>query len=160
MAFLGTTVSWDSPATREILLAAERLGISILHTPYTGADLQGAASIIEREAPDAIFVPAGASSFGNRQRIGEFVSARRIPCIGPFREIAEHGCLMSYGVDINELMRAAAGYVAKILAGAKPADMPIQQPTKFELVINLKQAKALGLTIPQPLLLRADRIIE
>jgi putative tryptophan/tyrosine transport system substrate-binding protein len=160
MAFLGTTVSWESPATREILLAAERLGVSILHTAYTGADLQAAAGIIEREAPDAIFVPAGSTSFGNRQRIGEFVSARRIPCIGPFREIAEHGCLMSYGIDINELMRAAAGYVAKILAGAKPADMPIQQPTKFELVINLKQAKALGLTIPQPLLLRADRIIE
>ena len=67
---------------------------------------------------------------------------------------------MSYGVDIAEVSRAAAGYVAKILADAKPADMPIQQPTKFELVINLKQAKALGLTIPQQLLLRADRIIE
>jgi putative ABC transport system substrate-binding protein len=67
---------------------------------------------------------------------------------------------MSYGVDVNELMRVVAGYVAKILVGAKPVDMPIQQFTKFELVINMKQAKALGLTIPQPLLLRADRIIE
>jgi putative tryptophan/tyrosine transport system substrate-binding protein len=160
MAFLGVSASWESPATREILLAAERLGMSIVYAPYTGADVQGAAGIIEREAPDAIFVPAGSSSFANRQRIGEFASARRIPCIAPFKEIAEHGCLMSYGVDVNELMRAVAGYVAKILAGAKPADMPIQQPTKFELVINMKQAKALGLTIPQPLLLRADRIIE
>ena len=160
IAFLGVSVIWESPATREILLAAERLGISMVHVPYTGADVQAAAGLIEREAPDAIFVPAGATTFGNRQRIGEFVSARRIPCIAPYKELAEHGCLMSYGVDINELSRAAAGYVAKILAGAKPADMPIQQATKFELVINLKQAKALGLTLPQPLLLRADRIIE
>ena len=160
MALLGTTVAWESPATRDLLLAAKRLGIAMLHVPYTGTDLQAAAGVVEREAPDAIFLPGGAVTFGNRQRLGEFVSARRIPCIAPFKEIVDHGCLMSYGVDIAEVSRAAAGYVAKILAGAKPADMPIQQPTKFELVINLKQAKALGLTIPQQLLLRADRIIE
>ena len=160
IAFLGTSVAWESPATRELLLAAERLGLSMFYAPYTGADVQAAAAVIERGAADAIFVPAGAISFANRQRIGEFVSARRIACIGPFREVAEHGCLMSYGVDIYAVSRDAAGYVAKILAGARPANMPIQQSSKFELVINLKQAKALGLVIPTPLLLRADRIIE
>jgi putative ABC transport system substrate-binding protein len=160
MAYLGVSVNWESPATKELLLAAERLGISMLYAPYVGADVQAAAGVVERAAPDAIFVPASPMSYINRQRIGEFASARRIPCVAPFRELAEHGCLISYGVDVNEYGRAVAGYVARILAGTKPGDLPIQQPTKFELVVNLKQAKALGLTIPQPLLLRADRIID
>jgi putative ABC transport system substrate-binding protein len=160
VALLGIPLIWESPITKQLLLAAGRLGMTMVHAPYNGTDVGAAATVIEREAPDVIFVPAGTITYGNRQRIGEFVSARRLACIAPYRELAEHGCLMSYGVDIYEGSRAAAGYVARILAGAKPADLPIQQPTKFELVINLKQAKALGLTIPQPLLLRADRIIE
>ena len=86
--------------------------------------------------------------------------ARRLPCIGGFREFVDYGCLMSYGVDTREILRNAAGYVAKILEGAKPGDLPIQQPTKFELVINMKAAKALGIKIPQSILLRADRVIE
>jgi len=85
---------------------------------------------------------------------------RRLPGIYPRRQFAEEGGLMSYGPNIYDTWKRAAGYVDKILKGAKPADLPVEQPTKFELVVNVKTAKALGLTIPPALLLRADQIIE
>jgi putative ABC transport system substrate-binding protein len=85
---------------------------------------------------------------------------RRLPSIGPFRQFAEAGFLMSYGPSLSDMFRLAADYVDKILKGAKPADLPVQQPTKFELVVNLKTAKALGLTIPPAILARADEVIE
>ena len=160
VAYLGVPLYWESPAGKNVRDAAQRLGLSLFHAAYTGADVQVASAVIAKEAPDAVIVPAGTISFGNRQRIGEFVSAKRLPCIAGFKEIVEFGCLMSYGVDVNEIVRNAAGYVAKILEGAKPGDLPIQQPTKFELVINMKAAKALGIKIPQTILLRADRVIE
>ena len=90
----------------------------------------------------------------------DFATSKRLPNIHAFRESVEDGGLISYGVNIAALFRRAAGYVGKILKGAKPADLPIEQPTKFELVINLKTAKALGLTIPPSLLQRADQVIE
>ena len=160
VAYLGVPLYWESPAGKNVRDAAQRLGLSLFHAGYTGADVLAASAIIEREAPDAVIVPAGTISFGNRQRIGEFVSALRLPCIAGFKEIVELGCLMSYGVDVNEILRGAAGYVAKILEGVKPGDLPIQQPSKFELVINMKTAKALGIKIPHSILLRADRAIE
>ena len=86
--------------------------------------------------------------------------ASRLPLIGPNRRAAERGALIGYGLDIRSAWRGAAKYIDRILKGAKPADLPVEQPTKFELVINLKTAKALGLTIPQSLLLRADEVIQ
>jgi putative ABC transport system substrate-binding protein len=94
------------------------------------------------------------------QRIVEFAAKNRLPAIYPFSESIDAGGLMSYGVSVPDLFRRSAVYVDKILKGAKPADLPVEQPMKFELVINLKTAKALNLTIPQSVLYRADRVIK
>ena len=95
-----------------------------------------------------------------RERIAAFTLKNRIPYVGTAQGIVAAGALMSYGAQQFALFRRSAIYVKKILAGAKPADLPVEQPTKFELVINLKTAKAIGITIPQSLLLRADEVIE
>jgi ABC-type uncharacterized transport system substrate-binding protein len=100
------------------------------------------------------------SPFGRGAPGAEAALRHRLPSIGPNRGGAEKGYLMSYGPDISDMFRLVADYVDKILKGARPADLPVQQPTKFELVVNLKTAKALGLTIPPSVLARADEVIE
>ena len=109
---------------------------------------------------DALFVAHSSENYAQRRLIVDFATSNRLPSIHAFREAVEVGGLMSYGVNVADLFRRAAGYVDKILKGAKPGDLPIEQPTAFELVINLKTAKALGLTIPPALLARADQVIE
>jgi putative ABC transport system substrate-binding protein len=96
----------------------------------------------------------------DRQHIVDFAARHRLPTVYPYRELVEAGGLMCFGPNYPDMHRRAAVYVDKILKGAKPADLPIEQPTKFEFVINLKTAKALGLTIPPSLLLRADQVID
>jgi len=96
----------------------------------------------------------------NRDRVGERLARSGLPVVAAWREYAAAGCLLSYGPNVLELHRRAAGYVDRILKGAKPADLPVEQPTTFELVINLKTAKALGLTIPPSVLVRADEVIQ
>ena len=114
-----------------------------------------------RAHAQAVLVLATPIFFGERQRLGEFAAiAHRLPTMFQVRDYTEAGGLMSYGADLADLYRRGATFVDKILKGAKPADVPVEQPTKFELVINLKTAKALGLTIPQSLLQRADQVIE
>jgi putative tryptophan/tyrosine transport system substrate-binding protein len=124
-------------------------------------DLDRAFSAVTKQRAQALVLPgANPVGFINRGKISTFAQRNRLPSMYPTREYVEAGGLMSYGPSLPDLFRRAATYVDKILKGAKPGDLPIEQPTKFELLINLKTAKALGLTIPPSLLQRADQVIE
>ena len=142
--------------------ASRQLGIQLLKLPTVEGPDDVALAINEavRQKAQAIDVVEGATVFAHRARIAKLALSRRIPTLGLFRLSAEAGLLMTYGADVADLLRRAAIYVDKIFKGVKPADIPIEQPTKFELAINLKTAKALGLTIPPSLLQRADQVIE
>jgi putative ABC transport system substrate-binding protein len=126
----------------------------------TGADLESAFSAMAREHAHAVMVLSFGPYTAARQFLAELAIKYRLPTMFAVRDHVEAGGLMSYGPDYSELVRRGAVYVDKILRGAKPADLPVEQPTKFELVINLKTAKALGLTIPPSVLGRADYVIE
>jgi putative ABC transport system substrate-binding protein len=123
-------------------------------------DFETAFSAMSRERPDALFLVTDALTTLNRKRVFDFVATHRIPAMYEFGSLVKDGGLMSYGPDLADSFRRAAAYVDKLLKGAKPADLPVEQPTKFDLVINLKTAKALGLTIPLSLLARADEVIQ
>jgi putative ABC transport system substrate-binding protein len=140
--------------------AAGKLGITLLPAEHTPTDYSNAFALIMREHPDALMVGSSAVNVANRHLIVEFAAQRRLPAIYATREFVNIGGLISYGVDFHDLFRRAAGYVDKILRGANPGDLPVEQPTKFALVINLKTAKALGLDVPPTLLALADEVIE
>ncbi len=123
-------------------------------------DFHRAFSSLGRYHPDAMVTFADPLTVSNRRQIVDYATRQRLPMIAKLRQFAEAGALMSYGASLADLFRRAAGHVDKILKGAQPADLPVEQPTKFELVVNLKTAKALRLTIPQTILLRADEIIR
>ena len=123
-------------------------------------DLYRAFADMTKARADALTVIATPLFDTERRRLVELAAARRLPAVYTFRSYVEGGGLMSYGPDLPDLFRRAATYVDKILKGAKPGDLPVEQPTKFELAINLKTAKTLGLTIPPALLQRADQVIE
>jgi putative ABC transport system substrate-binding protein len=124
------------------------------------SELDSAFTAIARDGADALVPVNSGVNFVNRRRIIELAAKGRLPMMSGFREYPEAGGLMSYGSVRADRFRLAATYVAKILKGAKPADLPIQQPTKYELVINLKTARSLNLEIPRDLLLVADEVIE
>ena len=144
-----------------IQAAAPKLEMEIQSIAAGGPDdLAGALTAAAKKPPDALIVLSPIYA-AYRNEIVNFTTKTRVPLIFDTKGLAsEPGALLSYGVDLAVLFRRAAGYVDKILKGAKPGNLPIEQPTKFELVINLKTARALGLTIPQSLLLRADDVIE
>ena len=123
-------------------------------------DFDRAFSVARQERAEALHTTETAMIFFHRVRLAELAASSRLASIGEFRPFAEAGFLMTYGSDLRELHRRAATYVDKILKGARAGDLPVERPTKFELVINLKTARALGLTIPRSLLLRADEVIE
>src|SRR5262249_14783278 len=115
---------------------------------------------LDNERPDALLAGGWTSLWVKRLAILEVARQRRMPTIFPFRSFVDDGGLMSYGVNLDDQWRRAAGYVDQIIKGANPAEMPIQQPTKFDLVINLKTAKAIGLEIPASVLSQAVEVIE
>jgi ABC-type uncharacterized transport system substrate-binding protein len=146
---------------KEIRAAAQVLGIKVqLLGIRVSEEFPAAFAAILKERPGALLVLADRIFLHNRTRIVDFEVKHRLPGVYAYRELVEAGGLMSFGPSYPGMHRRAAYYVDRILKGAKPADLPVEQPTKFELVINLKTAKALGLTIPQSLLLRADEVIE
>ncbi len=124
------------------------------------ADIKSTFLVVMNSRPKALFVLESASIFRARTHIAQLALTNRLPTSFAFREYVEAGGLMAYGVNLADMFRRAAEYADRILRGAKPADLPVEQPTKFEFVINLKTAKALGLTIPQSVLLRADEVIQ
>jgi putative ABC transport system substrate-binding protein len=151
-----TTAEW-----KEMHAAARTLGVSLKSFEVRQAqDLLNAFSAISKHRPSGLITILDTLVGPYRQLIATFALENRLPSILSLRDYAESGGLMSYGPSLPEIYRRAASYVDKILQGAKPADLPIEQPTKLELVINLKTAKALGLTIPHSVLIRADEIIQ
>jgi putative ABC transport system substrate-binding protein len=146
---------------RDMDTASHQLGLGLTDLAIRSRDeLQGAIKDGAKHHVGVLFVIDGAMIAALRAPILELARGKHLPVISQFREFVEAGGLMAYGPNLPEMYRRAATYVAKILRGAKPADLPVEQPTKFELVINLKTAKALGLTIPPSLLGRADEIIQ
>ena len=160
VAYLGPRAEWEGPGGMSARAAARAWGLALLLAEPSPNDYTRAFEFIERQRLDAMMISQDVTHYPHRRVIAAFAARRKLPSIGSYREFAEARGLMSYGLDSDDSLRRIAVYVDKILKGAKPADLPIEQPTKFELVINLKTAKALGLTIPQSLLLRADQVIE
>ena len=145
----------------QVEAAARSLGLEITRLEVRAGDnIEPAFGAVARNPVGALMPLSSALFHGERQRIVRLAAKYRLPAMYEHRDFADAGGLLSYGPDILFLNRHVATYVDKILKGARPADLPVEQPTKFELVINLKTAKALGLTIPQSLLLRADQVIE
>jgi putative ABC transport system substrate-binding protein len=146
---------------RETESGARKLSVQLQPVAVGSLDaLEGALAAIARDRPDALLVVPDPLFFFSRRRLLDFAAKNALPAMYGWREPVEEGGLMAYGPNMPDLFRRAATYVDKILKGAKPADLPIQRPTKFELVINLKTAKALGLTIPPSVLLSADELIQ
>ena len=146
---------------KEVKVAARSLGaqVQVLEAPNPD-QLDSAFAAMTKEHAAALLVLTDSMFVGQRQRIADLAAKSRVPALYSQKEFVDGGGLVSYGPSLVDMFRRAATHVDKVLRGAKPGDIPIEQPTKFELVINLKTAKALGLTVPQSLLLRADEVIE
>ena len=147
---------------KEVLPAAARaLGLTLQYWEVRAADgFDKVFAAMGKQRPDGLYVPTGPRMFANGRRIVGFALKSRLPSMYGNKEAVDAGGLMSYGSDTADNSRRVAYYVDKILKGAKPADLPVEQPTKFEFVINLKTAKQIGVTIPQSVLYRADKVIK
>jgi len=162
-AFLGMREGWEGSFGQVLQDAGGRLGISLISMlPETGtpSEIERVFAAMAELRPDAVLVSGEGDLYANRQLIAELALKLRLPTMCPYRDYVDAGGLMAYRVDLAELLRHLAGDVHQILKGAKPGDIPIYQPTKFQLLINLKTAKALDLAIPSALLARADEMIE
>jgi ABC-type uncharacterized transport system substrate-binding protein len=162
---LGILFNPDVAATRSRQTAmtetARTLGLTTIPVEARGLDeLEQAFATMVRERAQAFVMQGDSVLFSYRGQIAEMALRNRLPAVSIQRELAEAGFLLTYGADIPDLYRRSAGFVDRIFKGAKPADLPVEQPTKFELVVNLKTAKALGVDVPPTLLARADEVIE
>ncbi len=162
---IGVLGNRDNPATdkswRVAQDAARKLGVRVEFTAVRRADeIETAIAAIAKQQPDALLLMVDALLVSQRQRVADLAAKHRLAVMYPFREFVEVGGLMSYGASLHDNYRRAATYVDKILKGARPGDLPVEQPTMFELVVNLKAAKALGIAIPSEVLLRADEVIR
>jgi putative ABC transport system substrate-binding protein len=165
LARVGLIVSQTSVSGPNMVRYAEQAGQTLgIRTTVawvnTAGELERAVSQLADQRVQALLIQLSPLTFGKRARIAELTVTRRLPTIGEVREFPDAGLLCGYGPSLSDSYRRAAYYIDKILRGAKPGDLPVEQPTKFELVINLKTATALGITIPQSLLLRADEVIQ
>jgi putative tryptophan/tyrosine transport system substrate-binding protein len=163
VAFVGMRDGWEGSSGQVLRDAAGRLGISLVFMlPQQGTppEIERVFAAMEKQRPDAVLVSGEGDLYAHRQLIAALALKNRLPAMCPYRDYVEAGGLMAYAVDLAELLRRMADDVHKILKGAKPGDIPIYQPTKFELLINRKTAKALGLTLSPALLARAAEIIE
>ena len=162
---VGILFNPDVAATRirlkSLMEVAPTLGLTTIPVEARGLDaLEQAFAIMVRERVQAFVMQGDSVLFNHRSQIAEMALKNRLPAASIQRELAEAGFFLTYGADLGDLFRRSAGFIDKIFKGAKPADLPVEQPTKFELVINLKTANALGITVPPTLLTRADEVIE
>jgi putative tryptophan/tyrosine transport system substrate-binding protein len=164
MAFLTPQAEWERPYGLAIRRVGARVGMTVigalLSEPIQEPEFRRAFAAMVRDRVDTLLVGDNAENVTHRRLIVELAAQARLPAIYPFRDFVDIGGLMSYSVDIVAMFRDAAGYVDRIFKGANPGDLPYQLPTKVPLVINLKTAKALGLTIPPSVLARADEVIQ
>jgi putative ABC transport system substrate-binding protein len=163
VAFFGTsTMPGNAQALKETEMAAGAFGVKLQYLDVLGSkDIEAAFRAASKGQADAVLMQArGSITSSHRTEIAELAVKNRLPTIYPWKEFVEAGGLMSYATSISDLDRRAATYVDKILKGAKPAELPVEQPTKFEFIINLKAAKQIGLTIPPNVLARADKVIR
>jgi len=160
VAFLGdVTRPGTAQSLTEMNLAADAVGVQLQYLEVRGPkDIEIAFRAANKERADAVLVLSSGMLLSQRRRIIDLAIKSRLPTIYPQSEFVENGGLMSYGVSVIDLFHRAATYVDRILKGAKPADLPVEQPKKFELIINLKTAKQIGITIPQSVLFRADKV--
>jgi putative ABC transport system substrate-binding protein len=150
------------PVREALTKAAKPLGIQLqfVVAPERAQELESAFAVMTAGRANALYVDLNPRTSNNGQAIVDLAARNRLPAIYETRGFVDVGGLIAYGPSVPDMYRRAAGYVDKIFKGAKPADLPVQQPTKFDMAINLKTAKALGLTIPQSVLLRADEVIQ
>ena len=151
---------WEGPLGQAVRAAGRSLGVEILYAEHKPADLEATFANVASQRPEALFVALSPHVMFQREQIAEFALGSRTPSTHPFGEMADAGGLMSYGYNLAEVGRVAARYVGKIFKGAQPGDLPVELPSKFELVINLKTARVLGISVPSAVLLQADRVIE
>jgi putative tryptophan/tyrosine transport system substrate-binding protein len=163
VAFLGMREGWEGSSGQVLQEVGGRLGISLdfmLPQQGTPSEIGRVFAVMQQQRPDAVLVSGEGDLYAHRKLIAELAEKNRLPAMCPYRDYVEAGGLMAYAVDLAELLRRMADDVHQILKGAKPGDIPIYQATKFELLINLKTAKELGLTLPPALLTLAAEIIE